>query len=159
MNILSPAFRESATGTFWLPAFLINNPNLAHPRNPRFVHIFPGTSLRIFPAYLVRSRGPVGVNPTWKILRLSKKFPHSIISARAPERRYQARAEPRSVRDHPLERGALLRGFSYRHRHRARSAGATLPNILATDFRFHLPSRLFRAGCARLDTGFFSHGP
>ena len=55
----------------------------------------------------------------------------------------------------PIE---AVRGFGYRYRYRTRSADATLPNILATDFRIHLPSRLFRAGCARLDAGFFSYG-
>ena len=94
-----------------------------------------------------------------KILRLSKIFPHCIIPAREAKRRCRARAEPGSVLDHALECDPLLRDSQRRSNGEdAEGARGTLPDLLAADFRFHLPARLFGERCAGSDPGFFCHG-
>ena len=62
----------------------------------------------------------------------------------------------RSVRDDALECGSLLRGFRRLDGQRPKRTWRTLPKLLAPDFRFCLPPRVFGRGRTRPDTGFFS---
>lgn len=79
--------------------------------------------------------------------------------AREAGRRYRARAEPRSVRDYALERDPLLRNWQRRpNGENAEGARGPLPDLLAADFRFHLPARIPGERCTGSNPGFFCHG-
>ena len=90
-------------------------------------------------------------------LSLSNERANNIIGVR-DWCRYERPATLRPVRDDALERGSLLREFRGHNRHCARRAGATLSDLLATNLRFRLPSRLFGERRAGSNSGFFSHG-
>lgn len=57
-----------------------------------------------------------------------------------------------------LECGSLVRLERGGEKQGPGCPGPALPNLLAADFHFHLPPRLFVKRCAGHDPGFFSHG-
>ena len=92
-------------------------------------------------------------------LGLSNNRVNKMIACCDPGTRYRGGPISRSLLNDALEHGPCLRRFHCQRRNGAQSAHRALQNILAASFCFHLPARLFRARCSRLDPGFFSHGP
>lgn len=80
-----------------------------------------------------------------------------MIGARDARSRYHRRALPGSFQHDALERCPFLRGRPWHESDSPQCFNATLPDLLAPDFRLHLPKWLFGSGRTRSNPGFFCH--
>jgi hypothetical protein len=89
---------------------------------------------------------------------LPKKWINNMIGARESRRRRSRRESLGSFCNDALERRPFLRGFWRKCRHWQQRTCATLRDVLASDFRFHLPARPFGQRRARFDPRLSCYG-
>ena len=92
------------------------------------------------------------------ILRLSYNARANTIAPREIKGRRRLSRRLGTIYYDALECGPLLRFGRGQERRHTGCAKPALPNLLATHFHFHLPSRLHFERRSRYDAGFFSHG-